>query len=202
MTRTFRVGTTLSRSASEPSITRQASSSHRGSKPDNIRTVSARSQPHRASVPPGLWRQLDRTVEALLESHKATDGATVDLVRGNLIGLPLFSVAAFTKQTVEFADIPTAANVYDFIIKNLKILLRQNRAIGSWFDTRRSLHALDVVVCYRQRDQALKVAARLRQDFNYDLSARTVIPVEQRIPLSVATSSLSRAGAFGLGKGR
>lgn len=152
-------------------------------------------------MPPGLLRQLDRTVEALRTSHKATDGATVDLVRGNLIGFPLFSVASFPKQTVEFADIPTAANVYDFIIKNLKILLRQNRAVGSWFDTRQSIHALDVVVCYGQRDQALKVAARLGQDFIYDLSARAVIPVKEPIPIAVATSSLSREGAFGLSEG-
>lgn len=146
------------------------------------------------NIDPSLRYQVDRAVEELMGSHEATRGGTVSLARGDLAGLPLFAVAAFPKLRLKTKKPPTDRDVWHFVMQNLKLLIRPDRAVGIWFDTEQTVHDLDIVALFVRLDHALNVASRLGERFIYDLAARAEIDVREPLALAVAT-------VFGLREG-
>lgn len=198
MTRTFRVDTVPSLGVYDPPKSSKTGALASGPEPTYTRALARGCQYRDLRIDPRIQYQVDRAIKALRASHKATGGATVSLAHGDLAGRPLFAVAAFPKRTVRVNAVPTAHDLWHFIMDNLDVVSRRERAVGTWFDKTQGIHDLDVVAFFEQLDHALNVAARLGERFIYDLSARVEIAVAEALPSVIDSVSLRTAGTFGL----
>jgi len=115
-------------------------------------------------------RVLD-VVEIALESHSRTQGATVSLAEGNLAGRKRYAVAIYPQRTIELKNPPTWQQLFVFVIANLDLLSKRGHALGTWFNERKGVHTIDVVVCPSDRDTAIRLALRSQQWAIFDLAA-------------------------------
>lgn len=135
-----------------------------------------------------LISKIGDSIDIALLSHRETGGATVSVYDGNLVGRKLFALSLFPDRTVELRDPPTWQQLFAFALKNADIVLRKGCGIGMWYDLRRGLHVLDVVVCIANLGAALELGKCFDQRSIYDLERRREIV----IPYGSSVSALSR----------
>jgi hypothetical protein len=96
---------------------------------------------------------------------------------GNLAGLSRFAVSTCPERTEELVKAPTWKVLFAFALLNSDLLLRPTHAMGTWFQSRRKRHILDVVVCPSSLDEAIRLGIRHSQEAIYDLKAGREIAV-------------------------
>jgi hypothetical protein len=130
-------------------------------------------------------------VDIAYDSHAKTNGSTVSLSHGNMVGQKLFAVSPYPDRTVELPTRPTWQQLFSFALANADLLLRPAHALGSCFNEWTLKHELDVVVLCSDRDAALDRGQRCHQMSIYDLEARQVIAVPR--PTQESTATLAEA---------
>ena len=118
-------------------------------------------------------------VDTSFAQHNRTNGSTVSLVHGTMVGKQLFSVSIYPGRSITLWDRPSWNELFEFAKANLELLLRPAHALGTWFNDWELVHVVDVVVCVPDRDAALDLGLRFEQVAIYDLDARREIPVPQ-----------------------
>jgi hypothetical protein len=141
---------------------------------------------------PGVLRALAgsvvRTVEIASFLHSAGGGATVSLIHGNLAGQKCYAVSVHPERTIELPSAPGAAELFTFVLNNLSLLLGPERALGTWVNTEKCTHVVDVVACVSDREMALELGSQFRQLSIFDLAAGREILVGPDKPTSGQTS--------------
>lgn len=123
-------------------------------------------------------------VDIALDSHLGPGrGSTVSVIRGNLVGQPLYAVSIFSGRTVELDAPPTWQQLFAFAILYRDLLAQPEFALGTWFDKHRKLHVLDVVICIPNLQAALALGHHFGQSAIYDLERQQeiAIPVQSRL---------------------
>ncbi len=116
-------------------------------------------------------------VNVSFAQHNRTNGATVSLMHGNMVGKKLFSVSIYPSRSITLRERPTWEELFEFAKANLDLLLRPGHALGTWFDEYDLVHCLDVVVLVRDRDDAMELGFRFDQIAIFDLEARRETPI-------------------------
>lgn len=130
-------------------------------------------------------------VDVAYDSHARTDGSTVSLIHGDMVGQKLFAVSPYPDRTVELPTRPTWPQFFSFALANADLLLKPAHALGSYFNEWTLKHELDVVVLSSDRDAALELGLRSDQMCIYDLEARQVVAVPS--PTQESTATLAEA---------
>jgi hypothetical protein len=136
------------------------------------------------------YSHLFSIVEKLLQSHNSTGGATISLTTGNMSGQEGYAVGVAPERSEKFLACPSRIQVFQFIVRNLDLLVREDIAVGSWFDSCGRTHLLDVVTCVSSRQRAGCLAKQFRQSSIFDLSSDIEIPI-----LGLQDSSIVKRGA-------
>lgn len=135
--------------------------------------------PHHALFPfelaAGMLSCVTGTVDVAFAQHNQTNGSTVSLIHGNMVGQKLYSVSPYPGRTVTLWERPSWDVLFDFAKANLHPLLRPNHALGTWFNDYALVHCLDVVVLVRDLDEAIEIGLRSGQAAIFDLEARREI---------------------------
>lgn len=120
-----------------------------------------------------LFAVLADTAAAL---HAQSGGSTVSVAEGNLLGRSRFAVAIYPKNSVELPELPTRDLLFAFALLNTGLLLRPDHALGTWVDSWRKLHILDVVVCPASVGTAIRLGNEHGQEAIFDLKkAREIL---------------------------
>jgi hypothetical protein len=130
-----------------------------------------------ASIAEPVLFSVLRLLELTLELHSMTNGATVSLTAGNMAGRKLFAVSIYPERTIELAAQPSRRQLFAFVLANLDLLLRSNRALGTWFNEQKGVHVLDVVVCLADRNTTIALGQFFRQWSAFDLDAEEEIRI-------------------------
>jgi len=101
--------------------------------------------------------------------HARSNGSTVSVFHGNLLGRPRFAVSTYPERSVEIVGLPTRDLLFAFAVLNADVLLRRDHALGTWFDCKRKRHVLDVVVCPASREAAFRLGRNGNQRAIFDL---------------------------------
>ena len=120
---------------------------------------------------------IGNAVDAAFELHNQTNGSTVSLIDGNMVGTKHFSVSIYPTRSVVLWERPTRHELFDFALANLELLLKPANALGTWFDDWNQVHVLDVVLLVSDRDAALELGLRFDQLAIFDLESRQEIPI-------------------------
>lgn len=104
-----------------------------------------------------------KVVETTLALHSRTNGATVSLSKGNMVGRELFAVSIYPERTIKLRVRPSWQRLFAFVLANLDLLVKPDRALGTWFDALEGVHVLDVVVCLSDREAALDLGLHYHQ---------------------------------------
>lgn len=107
--------------------------------------------------------------------HGERLGATVSLSHGDMLGLPFYAVSLHPERTVEMTSQPGWEHLFEFAVTNSDLLFLPGYAIGTWFDTDRRLHVLDVVVYLSSVVEAIRLGALHGQRAIFDLHAEREI---------------------------
>ena len=126
-------------------------------------------------------------VEIAFNSHSKTQGSTVSLIYGNMVGQKLYSVSIYPERTIEVWPPPSWHQFLTFAMANAELLLKPAHALGTWFNDLTLEHVLDVVVLSSDRDAAVSLGLRSGQLSIYDLEARREIAIPRRSLEPVAT---------------
>src|SRR5437660_5416509 len=94
-----------------------------------------------------LGASIVRMVETASLLHSAAGGTTVSLTHGDLAGQAYYAVSINPERSLELPSAPSGAQLFAFVLNNLCLLLRPERALGTWANTDKGTHVLDVVVC-------------------------------------------------------
>lgn len=138
--------------------------------PNHSTSIRARSQAAPASLLSGPVRiAISKTAKTALELHPS-GGATVSLTFGDLTGQDRFAVSIYPERSVVLTTLPTGECVVEFVLLNLPLLLRQDHALGTWFDRANATHVLDVVVCLPCVRTALELGRKSGQVSVFDLA--------------------------------
>jgi hypothetical protein len=116
-------------------------------------------------------------VDIAYAHHNRTDGSTISLIHGNMVGKKLFSVSIYPSRSITLWERPNWEELFEYAKANLDLLLRSGHALGTWFDDYDLVHCLDVVVLVRDRDDAMELGLRFDQVAIFDLEARREIPI-------------------------
>jgi hypothetical protein len=136
------------------------------------------------------------TADIAYASHLGTNGSTVSVFDGDLIGKNLFAVSIFPSRTVELDAPPTWRQLFVFMLENSDFVLNPDYALGTWFnEQQRGLHVLDVVICVSDRQVALELGRRFNQWSVFDLRRRRQIVVKH--PHSINAASFIEGFATG-----
>jgi len=87
-----------------------------------------------------------------------------------MVGRKLFAVSMYPEQTIKLRVQPSWQRLLAFVLANLDLLLKPDRALGTWLDTLEGVHVLDVVVCLADREAALELGLRFHQWSIFDLA--------------------------------
>ena len=109
-----------------------------------------------------------------------------------MAGRKLFAVSIYPERTIEVATQLSKRQLFAFILANLDLLLKSDRALGTWFDELKGVHVLDVVVCLSDRDAAIALGEFFRQWSAFDLDTEEEIRIGRRD--SSLTSSFFETG--------
>lgn len=127
---------------------------------------------------------LEGVVPILLEAakmaaalHRVRHGATVSLSHGDMLGLPFYSVSLHPERTVEMTSQPCWEHLFAFAVINADLLFLPSYGIGTWLDSDRGLHVLDLVVCVSSVSEALYLGVLHGQRAIFDLGSAREIPV-------------------------
>ena len=101
--------------------------------------------------------------------HARSDGSTVSVTEGNLLGHSRFAVSIYPEKSAELTGAPTRDLLFAFAILNANLLCRPDHALGTWFDSQRNRHVLDVVVCPKSLETAIRFGIDHRQQAIFDL---------------------------------
>ena len=104
--------------------------------------------------------------------HREYSGSTVSAILGNMASLPRFAVSTHPQQTVELTKAPTWSLLFAFAVHKSDLLLLPDHAMGTWYESRRKRHVLDVVVCPSSLDEAVHLGNRSRQRAIYGVRYR------------------------------
>jgi hypothetical protein len=132
-----------------------------------------------------------RAVQTTIELHSGSNGATVSLSKGNMVGRKLFAVSIYPERAIELTARPSWRQLFVFVLANLDLLLKPGRALGTWFDDLQGVHVLDVVICLSDRDTALALGLRSHQRSIFDLAASRAIRIGE--PVSVLRPTYTEA---------
>jgi hypothetical protein len=124
-----------------------------------------------------------RAVQTTIELHSWSHGATVSLSKGNMVGQKLFAVSIYPERAIELTVQPSWRQLFVFVLANLDLLLKPDRALGTWFDDLPGVHVLDVVICVSDRDTALELGLRFHQRSIFDLATSRAIPIGEPTPV-------------------
>jgi hypothetical protein len=130
-------------------------------------------------------------VDIAYDSHAKTNGSTVSLSHGNMVGQKLFAVSPYPDRTVELPTRPTWQQLFSFALANADLLLKPAHALGSCFNEWKLKHELDVVVLSSDRDAALARGLRAGQRSIFNLEERREIAVPS--PTQASTVTLAEA---------
>ena len=121
-------------------------------------------------------------VDISFAQHNRTNGSTVSLVHGNMVGRKLYSISIYPSRSIALWGRPSWEEMFEFTKANLDILQKPGRAIGSWFNDWGLVHVLDVVVLVRDPNVALKLGHRFNQLAIFNLETRREIPIPRSCP--------------------
>jgi hypothetical protein len=131
-------------------------------------------------------------VDIAFDSHSKTQGSTVSLIHGNMVGQKLYSVSIYPEHTIEVWPPPSWDQFLTFAMANAELLLKPAHALGTWFNDWKLEHVLDVVVLTPDRDAALALGFGAGQLSIFSLETRRVIAVPS--PSSKPTAKLVEVG--------
>jgi hypothetical protein len=131
-------------------------------------------------------------VNVSFAQHNKTNGSTVSLAHGNIVGKKLFSVSIYPSRSIKLWERPSWEELIEYAHANLDLLSRPGHALGTWFDDFELIHCLDVVVLVRDRDDATELGLRFEQVAIFDLEARQEIPIHR--PYRESSCRLAEAG--------
>jgi len=130
-------------------------------------------QAYRLEMVVPLFAVMAETAAAL---HAQWYGSTVSVTGGNLLGRSHFAVSTYPERSVELTGAPTRDQLFAFAVLNSELLLQPNHALGTWFDSQRQRHTLDVVVCCDSLDKAISLGRNQAQQAIFDLKeAREIL---------------------------
>ena len=127
-----------------------------------------------------------KLVDVSFAQHNRTNGSTVSLIDGSMVGKKLFSVSIYPSRSMTLWERPSWEELFDYTKANLDLLLKPGHAMGTWFNDYGLMHVLDVVVCLSDRNEALHLARRYRQLAIYDLQSRREIPAPRQSEMLLA----------------
>jgi hypothetical protein len=133
-----------------------------------------------------MLRCIADAVDTSYASHNKTNGSTVSLVHGNMVGMKLFSVSIYPSRAITLWERPTWGTLFDFAKANLDLLLMPFHGLGTWFNDYDLVHCLNIVVLVGGRVAAVDLGLRSNQVAIFDLEARREIPVPHPFQESVA----------------
>jgi len=136
------------------------------------------------SLPILLLFTIDRTIALALALHAITGGATISLCQGSLAGQARYAVSIYPDRTLELPSRPSHAQLFNFIVINLTVLLLPGHAIGIWMDTARHMHILDVVVCPTELNRAVELGSQFNQRSIFDLAAERELSISNLLKLA------------------
>lgn|GEM_PF-717546 len=117
-------------------------------------------------------------VDTTHELHSKSNGSTVSLRDGNLLGRKVFAVSVYPERSSELRVAPTRGDVLAFVLLNFGLLIRPAHAFGSWFNQTTGSHIFDVVLCVSDEQTALELGRKFRQTSVFDLATLREIPVQ------------------------
>jgi hypothetical protein len=123
---------------------------------------------------------IKEVVDVSFAQHNRTNGSTVSLIDGNMVGKKLFSVSIYPSHSMTLWERPSWEELFEYAKANLDLLLQPGHAMGTWFNDYELMHVLDVVVCLSDRNEALDLAKRYLQLAIYDLQSRREIRVPRQ----------------------
>lgn len=115
--------------------------------------------------------------------HNKTNGSTVSIIHGDLIGKRLFAVSIHPGRTIQLWERPSWEQFFDFAKANLELLLLPNHAIGTWFDDRECVHVFDISICVPELHVAVALGYRFGQRAIFDLYLRREISIPSAPPI-------------------
>ena len=101
--------------------------------------------------------------------HAQSNGSTVSVAEGSLLGRLRFAVSIYPENSVHLSGPPTEDLLFAFAILNADLLIQPDHALGTWFDRRRNRHVLDVVVCRESLDTVISLGINHGQQAIFDL---------------------------------
>jgi hypothetical protein len=123
--------------------------------------------------------------EASASLRARSHGSTVSVFDGNLLGRPCFAVSPHPERSLKLAEAPTRDMLFAFALLNVDLLFQPHYALGTWFDSRRSRHVLDVVLCLGSLKDAVRIGRDRGQQAIFDLRNTKEISL---VPVHEATS--------------
>ena len=134
-----------------------------------------------ASLALPIWGAMLSCIAAVADTahglHDRTNGSTVSLVHGSMVGVKLFSVSVYPSRSITLWERPSREDLFDYVKSNLDPLLMPGHALGTWFNDYKLVHCLDVVVLVRDRNEAMELGFRFNQVAIFDLEARREISI-------------------------
>ena len=113
-----------------------------------------------------LFAAMAKTAAAL---HAQSNGSTVSVTEGNLLGRSRFAVSIYPENSAELTGAPTQDLLFAFAVLNGDLLLLRDHALGTWFDCQRNRHVVDVVVCLSSLHKAISLGIDHGQQAIFDL---------------------------------
>lgn len=128
--------------------------------------------------------------------HNASQGATFNLEKGNLLGKPLYAVGNFPDRTVTIKGAQlTDKQINGFLKANEDLLAKPDLSFGSWVN-REGDSVLDVVRTLPNRKAALHEASTLGEEAIFGLGGEGEINVASTLVRDTTTDALKKAGVF------
>lgn len=115
--------------------------------------------------------------DTAFDQHNRTNGSTVSLIHGSMVGQKLYSVSIYPSRSITLWEPPTRENFFEYAKANLDPLLRPSHALGSWFNGWDLVHCLDVVVLVSDLNAAFELGRLHNQIAIFDLEARREISI-------------------------
>jgi len=119
-----------------------------------------------------------RAVDISFAQHSGTNGSTVSLIHGSMVGKKLFSASIYPSRSITLWKRPSWEVLFDYIKANLDLLLRPGHALGTWFNDYECIHCLDLVVLVRNRDAAMEMGRHSDQLAIFDLEGSREISIQ------------------------
>lgn len=141
------------------------------------RTAWKRSTGRTLPIGDAILSSIAGAVSVSFAQHNGTNGSTISLMHGSILGEKLFSVSIYPSRSITLWERPSWEELFEYAKANLDLLLTPGHALGTWFDDFELVHCLDVVVLVCDRDDAMELGLRSDQVAIFDLEARREIPI-------------------------